>query len=759
MRVATLTYQRHDNYGAMLQCYALQKKIESLGVETEVIDYVCKVSEMPFSIAALKAKGPKRYLTGCIGALTRLPRAKQFSKFRNECLKMTKTVTEKNISQLGATFDGYIVGSDNVWNSDITGLDERYFLSFVPDKRKRASYAASFGSSKINDAQRGQYRELLKDFAILDSREESGARLIGELTGCEAGVVCDPTVLLSRKDWEAIAIEPTIKGKYLLAYQMVPSKAFVDFVRGIAKEKGLKIVYVPFPYGLLRCKTEMTIGPNEWLGLFKNAEFIITDSFHGCVFATIFQKEFVVRISQLGERIEHLLTVLGIRERVVNSTEDVKALANIDYRSVQKRLDDFRVSSEKELTRILSHFEAVSKTGKNGIVDPSRCSGCQLCRMECPKDAIGIKRDELGFYFPEINEDLCIHCQRCENVCAALTSFKQTSKKLCYAVINKDEKIVKSSASGGVYPLLAKAALEKGGTVFGAGFADSFSIEHFAIRDMSSIPRLQGTKYPQSNLFDAYDALYRELAGGKIVLFFGTSCQCAAIREFLASKRISDEKLYVIDIFCNGVFSPTIWSEYIRYLEDKFGTVEYISFRDKKKGWRNKHLKVVANGKDISDYCNDQASFLRMYEMKIGFRESCYQCPFMSMNRVGDISIGDFWGIERIKPSMDNNTGVSAVIINNDKGQLLFDSIKDGLQVLPVSETEILQPVLKGFNTKHSRRRTFIQDYHDGGIEAILGKYGQVKGLLKFKRDYLVPLLYKTRTAGIASKLLHMNDD
>ena len=148
MKIATLTYQRHDNYGAMLQCYALQKKLIDLGVETDVIDYVCKVSENPCSLSSLKANGVKRYITGIIGAATRLPRAKKFKEFRTR-LKMSITVTEKNISQMGASYDGYIVGSDNVWNSDITGLDEIYFLSFVGDKRRRASYAASIGSSKI----------------------------------------------------------------------------------------------------------------------------------------------------------------------------------------------------------------------------------------------------------------------------------------------------------------------------------------------------------------------------------------------------------------------------------------------------------------------------------------------------------------------------------------------------------------------------------------------------------------------------------
>ena len=232
MKIATLTYQRHDNYGAMLQCYALQKKLEQMGVETEVIDYICEVSVSPFGLNALKAKGLKRYITGIIGAITRLPRKNSFKKFR-KLIRMSKIATKNNISQLGASYDGYIVGSDNVWNVDITGFDENYFLSFVADDRKKVSFAASFGSSKIIGHHNIRYKKLLCDFAILTSREESGADLIQNLTGKEAEAVCDPSLLLTAEEWCNLAIDSYEKEPYLLAYQMVPSRKFVSFVKKV----------------------------------------------------------------------------------------------------------------------------------------------------------------------------------------------------------------------------------------------------------------------------------------------------------------------------------------------------------------------------------------------------------------------------------------------------------------------------------------------------------------------------------------------
>ena len=759
MKIATLTYQRHDNYGAMLQCYALQKKIQDFGAETQVIDYVCKVSEKPFSFRALKSKGIKKYISGCVGAITRIPRKKRFNLFRKQYLKMTKPYTEKNISQIGATYDGYIVGSDNVWNSDITGMDERYFLSFVADKRKRTSYAASFGNSKINPLFRERYSELLSEFSIITSREKTGAKLVKELTGNNASVVCDPTLLLTSEDWSSIAIKPKTKYKYLLAYQMVPSKAFVKFVNQVAKSKGLKIVFVPFPYGLSRCKTQMKIGPLEWLGLFQNADFIVTDSFHGCVFSVIFQKEFAVRISQLGERIENLLSILDIKGRVVNSNNDIQNMLPIDYGAVKNRLSVFQKESEEQLKQMLLYFKSLKAVGENGIVDSSRCTGCQLCRNLCPKEAIEIRKDDLGFLYPFIDTEKCIKCHLCENVCGRLTQAKQKSNHQCYAAINKNKQIVLNSASGGVYPALAEAVLKKGGIVIGAGYDESFMIEHYSIDNVDDIYKLQGTKYPQSNIFGVYEIVKSQLLKNKYVLFIGTSCQCSAIREYVKIKNINDSNLFVVDIFCNGVFSPTIWKDYIALLETKFGKINYISFRDKKKGWRNKHLKILAEGKDISSYCNNKASLLRMYEMKIGFRESCYQCPYMCMDRVGDISIGDFWGVERLLPRIDKNTGVSAVIVNNEKGKILFESIEHSFRIINVNENDILQPVLKGYNTKHSQRSSFIKDYKNLGIAFLLDKYGRVKGISRLKRDILVPLSYKVRVAGLVSKLIHAKDE
>lgn len=756
MKIATLTYQRHDNYGAMLQCYALQKRIEQMGIETEVIDYICEVSENPFGLKAFRAKGLKRYITGIIGAITRLPRAKSFNNFRH-LIKMSKSVTEKNISQLGASYDGYIVGSDNVWNSDITGFDERYFLSFVADKRKRASFAASFGSSKIKNDQREKYQKFLSDFSILTCREKSGSSLINELTGRESVTVCDPTLLLTEQQWSSVAKEPSERKPYLLAYQMVPSKAFVKFVKDVAKQKNLRVVYIPFPFGFIKCKMKLNIDPLEWLGLVKNADYIITDSFHGCVFSVIFKKQFIVKISQLGERIENLLSMLNLQDRVVTQAAQANLLSNIKYSEVEPLLDEFTNKSEKKLKEIISYF---SKLKTNGILNPSQCTGCLLCKSICTQNAISICRDELGFIYPHVEQDRCINCHDCEQVCSNLSHSNKIHEQKYYSAINKSFDVIKKSGSGGMFFPLADSFVKSGGVVYGAAYQAEFSLTHQEANDLQGINDLMGTKYVQSQIFDVYDKVLTNLIKQMPVLFFGTPCQVAAVKTYLDNKRVDSTNFYCCDIFCHGVFSPQIWDEYIKMLKEKYSEpIKYISFRDKKKGWRNKHMQVVTQTQDVSDYCNNEASVLRIYEQNLSLRESCYQCKYMNLDRVGDISIGDFWGIERIRPDLDKNTGVSAIIINTPKGQSLFETISSEINTTEFEKSDILQQVLKEPTKKHSKRSMFIEDYQKCGVEFILSKYGQVKGRQYLKRDILVPLLYKLHIAGFASKLLHINEN
>lgn len=360
-----------------------------------------------------------------------------------------------------------------------------------------------------------------------------------------------------------------------------------------------------------------------------------------------------------------------------------------------------------------------------------------------------------------IDENKCIRCGKCETVCESLKLNAKNGgdNQKYYSAINKDAKVVKYSGSGGMFTALANVFLKNGGTVYGAGYTDAFAVSHRGVNKLEELSLITGTKYTQSSILGVYELVKEDLVNGKKVLFVGTPCQCSAMRQFLSENKIDDSLLLVVDIFCHGVFSPTIWGEYIELLEEKFGEkITFFSFRDKEKGWRNKQLKVLTESKDVSDYCNYQASVLRMYEQNLSFRDVCYKCSYMNLSRVGDISIGDFWGIERVKPSLDKNTGVSAVLVNTKKGEEIIEEIKGEVTLTEFKRGEILQQVLREPTRMNPRRKQFIRDYKENGAERLFSKYGQVKGKQRIKRDILVPILYKFRVASIASKLLHIKD-
>lgn len=418
------------------------------------------------------------------------------------------------------------------------------------------------------------------------------------------------------------------------------------------------------------------------------------------------------------------------------------------------------VGTNKMSKDTFNNFDALKECATNGLDDASRCTGCQLCVKVCPQNAISMVKDGLGFLVAHIDSDKCIDCSECRRVCEAMPTYRQeaNASREYYAVINKDKSVVRKSGSGGIFTALAEIVISMGGSVFGAAYGENFYLEHIAVDSLDDLHLVRGAKYIQSDISKAYEKIKELLIANRPVLFVGMSCQCAAVREYLAFEKVDTEQLFLVDFFCNGSVSPAFWKSYVEYLEERFGKLNSVVFRDKSKGWRNKSMKVFAEQGDISKFCNHKASVVRFYEQKIAFREVCYRCDYMNLDRVGDLSIGDFWGIERVKPSLDNNTGVSALIINNSKGEKLFALAKKELKVEQFTGKAMLQPVLMGGAGKPVERDAFLECYQNESFDTVIEKYAQVRGFSKIKRDFIVPILYKFRLAGLASVILHAKD-
>lgn len=348
MKIGIVTFQKYNNYGAVLQCYGLQYVLKKLGHIPEFVDYKCDYIEKPYRLVNLKKKGIFNYIYGVIGYICYLPRKKKFSKFR-EKMTYSKRMTREEIQKVSLDYDAYITGSDQVWNHKLTNGDTTYFLDFDKEKKKY-SYAASMGEVDLSTTDKESHKKLLSDFSGILVRETMCAEYVNDILGLQAETVLDPTLLLDKEDWEAVCSTKKAKGDYILVYQLGISPRVVNYVRKLKKETGLRVEYVPFPLGsFLSAKCNVAAGPQEWLSLIKNAKYVVTDSFHGIAFSVIFNKQFWVEVSghHRNRRAEDFLKLLGLEDRSIESALCENEQKTIDYARVNVVL---KQQQEKSIT-------------------------------------------------------------------------------------------------------------------------------------------------------------------------------------------------------------------------------------------------------------------------------------------------------------------------------------------------------------------------------------------------------------------------
>lgn len=347
MKVATITFHNTTNYGAALQCYALHRTLQLLGAESEVIQYNGPYLNKPYKIAALKEKGVVRYILGNIWTLLRMPRSKHFKKFQSN-IQLTRCVNEKNIYELEEEYDLFITGSDQVWNGSLTAYDTNYFLSFVKNASKKASYAASFGFLKVPEEKRNWYKEYLNGFKYYNVRETSGQGIVKELTGNEAKLTIDPTLLLTSDEWTKVMAPLQSKDPYILTYQISPCRKMTEVIKKIKKETGYKVIAIPFIMDFFfNYQSKFTIGPAEFISLIKNASYIVTDSFHGTAFSLIFNKNFWSLSSRKESRITSILKLLGLDQRIIYFDEELhqNLLEDVGYEGAGTKLEEYRLNA------------------------------------------------------------------------------------------------------------------------------------------------------------------------------------------------------------------------------------------------------------------------------------------------------------------------------------------------------------------------------------------------------------------------------
>lgn len=308
-----------------------------------------------------------------------------------------------------------------------------------------------------------------------------------------------------------------------------------------------------------------------------------------------------------------------------------------------------------------------------------KCCGCGVCQEICPKNAIKLIENEEGFLEFFIDKEKCINCGLCSKKCPQLNNFKNRNlndERNYYAAYVKNSEEILKSTSGGIFSIIAKkiALIEKY-SIFGCTFDENMVAKHIYIEDINELDKILGSKYVQSDTRNIFSQVKGKLDSGNKVLFSGTPCQISALYSYLGEQEY--ENLYTIDLVCHGVPSPLLFKKYIKWLERKNkGKIEKYMFRNKDKKTWELLCSYDINGKRYYKY-DSLDPYYNSFINGDTYRESCYECKYANKERVGDITLGDFWGIEDEYPEFCNKYGNSAIIINTKKGREIFDLIKN----------------------------------------------------------------------------------
>lgn len=356
------------------------------------------------------------------------------------------------------------------------------------------------------------------------------------------------------------------------------------------------------------------------------------------------------------------------------------------------------------------------------ITNKQDCCGCTACAAICPHDAIEMVPDGLGFLYPEVDETKCVDCGLCVSTCAFRPDYPDPPGKLpateAYGARHKDRTEMERSQSGAAFVALSDWVLEQGGVVYGVGYEGHFRAVHKRVATREERDEFRGSKYVQSDPGEMFRQVRNDLKQGLTVCVSGTPCQIAGLRAFIP-KRLQ-ERLFLVDLICHGVPGPKIWADYLDYLERKAGRkISHVNFRDKSLyGWRS-HVETFRYG-DTYTY-----TYTYTFYSHIALRKSCHVCPFTNTRRTSDLTIGDFWGVEKTDMQFAaDNKGCSLILINTEKGRQWFDAVKERFDLLAAPLGNCLQPQLRHPTVPHPRRDDFETDYERMGFERTMRKYG-----------------------------------
>ena len=348
------------------------------------------------------------------------------------------------------------------------------------------------------------------------------------------------------------------------------------------------------------------------------------------------------------------------------------------------------------------------------MIHKNKCCGCTACIHACPVKCIEMKEDKEGFLYPTVDNEKCINCHKCERVCPVENLRNDNTETKTFIGYSKKEEIRKVSSSGGIFSLVSEWILSQNGVVFGASFDENFEVYHVAAETEEELSKLRGSKYVQSRLGDVYPLVKQYLENNRKVLFTGTACQIAGLKNFLKKDY---ENLYTVDVLCHGVPSSKIWRTYLEDKREQYNSpIEKIEFRNKEKGWVNYSVNIefADNRRYCAKFSEDK--YIQMFLGNIDLRPSCHYCRFKDFPRISDMTIGDSWGITSYMPDMFDDKGTSDIFVNSQKGRQMLDEVSESLVLRDADFEKVLSMTydIRKAALKHPNRKKFFEGVEKG---------------------------------------------
>lgn len=369
------------------------------------------------------------------------------------------------------------------------------------------------------------------------------------------------------------------------------------------------------------------------------------------------------------------------------------------------------------------------------IIDKAKCCGCNACVQRCPKQCITMHEDEEGFLYPKVDPKSCIDCGLCDKVCPVLNQNEPKQPLQVFAAKNRNEDQRLRSSSGGIFILLAEYTIKQGGVVFGARFDKNWEVEHAYAETLEDLEPLMRSKYVQSRIGNTYKEAEQFLKQGRQVLFVGTSCQIAGLKKFL---RKDYDNLLAVDFICHGVPSPGVWRNYLKEIQivrsenagkktvlsssqNSVPVITGINFREKQLGgygWKKYGFVVCSESPSTGDKNSVLLStsfreniYMKGFLTNLYLRPSCYQCPAKAGKSQSDLTIGDFWGIDKFRPDLDDDKGVGAILVYSQKAMKILDSMNVSLVFMNFDQVAYFNPCIYTSVAFPKKRNLFWKEY------------------------------------------------